>query len=305
MASLSPAGWTGTAFAALAGYTFAPLAAAVASVTAPSFVNFVATPMVAISGQITAGGNALPGVILNFSNGAGATATDASGNYTMSVPKGWTGVVSPTLAGFTFAPSLRTYTNVQTDQLNQTYVGTAVVVISGKVASGLTPLAGVTMTFSTGQVVPTDINGNYTVTLPAPYTGTLTPTKAGYVFTPVSLSYAAVTTDQLNQNFLDGSVISISGQVTINGIATAGVPVNFTGGFTATTDASGNYSMMLPSPWSGSAGPVGRWAPSSRRSPTPTPRPAPTRPPRISQASRSWSFPARSQWAPPASPGPP
>lgn len=249
-------GWSGSAVATLAGYAFAPLSAAVASVTAPTVVNFVATPVVVISGQVTAAGAALPGVVIAFSNGGGSVVSDASGNYTLTVPKGWTGVATPTKAGYSFAPTLRSYTSVQVDQPNQAFVGTAVVIISGKVASGVTPLAGVTMTFSTGQVVPTDINGNYTITLPSPYSGTLTPTKTGYAFTPVSLSFANVTTDQPNQNFLDGAVIFISGQVTINGVATAGVPVNFTGGYTATTDASGNYNMMCPSPWTGTVVPA-------------------------------------------------
>jgi hypothetical protein len=133
-----------------------------------------------------------------------------------------------------------------------------VVIISGKVASGATPLAGALMTFtgSTTYTTVTDVNGNYTITLPSPYTGTLTPTKTGYAFTPVSLSYAAVTTNQPNQNFLDGAVIFISGNVTINTSAAANVPVNFTGGFTTPTDVNGNYSIMLPSPWTGTAAPA-------------------------------------------------
>ena len=51
----------------------------------------------------------------------GSPATNASGAYTATVPSGWTGTATPTLAGYTFTPASRSYTNVVADQTAQDY----------------------------------------------------------------------------------------------------------------------------------------------------------------------------------------
>ena len=47
--------------------------------------------------------------------------TNASGVYTGTVSYNWTGTVTPTLAGYTFSPANRSYTNVQANQGAQDY----------------------------------------------------------------------------------------------------------------------------------------------------------------------------------------
>jgi hypothetical protein len=63
-----------------------------------------------------------------ISYGDGTTVTDANGNYTFAVPKGWTGTVTPTKAKvhpWTFEPAHRFYTNVACDLIHENYVATA------------------------------------------------------------------------------------------------------------------------------------------------------------------------------------
>jgi hypothetical protein len=58
--------------------------------------------------------------------------TDASGDYNLTVPYGWSGVVTPGLAGYTFSPLSRTYSNVTVDQTGN-YVGMSTSTPSGDI----------------------------------------------------------------------------------------------------------------------------------------------------------------------------
>jgi len=247
-----PSGWSGSAAPSLAGYLFTPASRAYTNLTASQTAqNYTATKVAVLSGTVTVGGAPLPGVTLTFSNGGGTATTDANGAYSKSLTSGWTGTATPTLAGYLFAPVTRSYTSLTADQAAQDYAATAVVTISGAVANGATPLAGATLSFSTGQTATTDAGGNYSLTLPSPWTGTVTPSLAGYVFTPASRSYSAVAVDQPAQNFSASAIVVISGSVTSGASGLSGVTLTFTGGQTATTDAGGNYTLTLPSPWTG------------------------------------------------------
>jgi FtsP/CotA-like multicopper oxidase with cupredoxin domain len=251
-----PSGWSGTAAPSLAGYLFNPASLSYTNVTANQTAqNYTATQVAVVSGTVTTNGTPLAGVTLTFSNGGGTTTTDAAGAYRMTLTSGWTGTATPSLAGFVFAPVSRTYSNLTVDQAAQDYVGTAVVTISGTVANGASPLPGVTLAFSTGQTATTDAGGNYRLTLPSPWTGTVTPALAGYAFTPASRSYTAVTVDQAAQNYAAAPIVVISGTVTNGAAGLPGVTMTFTGGQTVTTDVAGTYTMTLPAPWTGTVTP--------------------------------------------------
>ena len=47
--------------------------------------------------------------------------SDSAGNYTLSVPNGWSGNVTPSHACFTFSPSSRSYSNVTANEPSQDY----------------------------------------------------------------------------------------------------------------------------------------------------------------------------------------
>ena len=72
-------------------------------------------------------GNAgAPMAVLAYTNGTSMTVTaDGSGNYTLVVPPGWSGTVTPSLSGYTFQPASRTYTSLANGQNGQNYTITA------------------------------------------------------------------------------------------------------------------------------------------------------------------------------------
>ncbi len=77
-----------------------------------------------ISGTIrTAAGAPIAGVTLFSTAVSGTFVTDAEGRYSVTVPFGWTGTVTPAANGWTFTPPQRNYSAVLTDQGGQDYTG--------------------------------------------------------------------------------------------------------------------------------------------------------------------------------------
>jgi hypothetical protein len=126
--------------------------------------------------------------------------------------------------------------------------------ISGQVAtSNYNPIAGVTISSSTGLTTTTDANGNYTFNNLQPGSYTLTPTKSGCTFSPASLT-VSVPPNATSQNFTGtcgSSPSSITGQViTSNNSPISGVIITSNTGLTTTTDATGNYTVSNLQPGS-------------------------------------------------------
>jgi len=65
------------------------------------------------------GSTGLGGVVMNGL--PGNPTTDSSGNYSNDVDQGWSGTVTPTKEGYSFSPSSRNYSNVNSDQTGQDY----------------------------------------------------------------------------------------------------------------------------------------------------------------------------------------
>jgi hypothetical protein len=77
---------------------------------------------------LTISGNVgMPGVTLNYIDKTFKTVTtDGSGNYSVSVPIGWSGTVTPSKVGYNFSPVSRNYINMSSIQVAQNYVATSV-----------------------------------------------------------------------------------------------------------------------------------------------------------------------------------
>jgi uncharacterized repeat protein (TIGR02543 family) len=157
-----------------------------------------------ISGEVKdSSGTGMQGVTITFSNAGGTATTDSSGGYFHSVPDGWSGTATPAITGYNFAPASRNYTNVTSDQTNQYYTASIFTyTISGNVgevgiAAGLN---GVVMDGLPGDPT-TDASGNYSGTANHGFSGIVTPTLAGYSFTPSTRDYTNVTSDQLDHNY--------------------------------------------------------------------------------------------------------
>ena len=143
----------------------------------------------------------IAGVTITFSNSGGTATTDSSGSYSLNVSDGYSGTATPAKAGYTFSPTSIDYTNVTSDQADQDYTGTILTyTISGNVSTAAAALSGVVMDGLPGDPT-TDASGNYTATADYGFSGTVTPTLAGYSFSPSSRDYTSVTSDQLDHNY--------------------------------------------------------------------------------------------------------
>jgi subtilase family serine protease len=105
----------------------------------------------------------------------------------------------------------------------------------------------------------TNSNGNYTIQVPASWTGNATPSKAGYTFN--LRTHSPVNSNLSGQNFVGnqttGTTYTISGSVRgATNLVLSGVTLNFTnsnGTISATTSTNGNYTVQVPAGWSGTA----------------------------------------------------
>ncbi|MCK5838968.1 MAG: PKD domain-containing protein, partial [Bacteroidales bacterium] len=213
-----------------------------------------------ISGEITNSlGVELADVFLDFGDNVGPTITDENGYYQRGVPSGWSDTVQPSLQGFGFTPEYRDYSNVLSHIENQDYTASSgSLSISGFVSENAIPLSGVVIHFSNGiDSVITDINGTYAQTVPYGWSGTTTPGKEGYSFSPSSKNYANITADHPNQDFTATlNMYSISGTVTDGTDPLLNVKISFSNNIDSVyTDVSGNYSQSVPYDWSGSTTP--------------------------------------------------
>jgi len=237
----------------LGGYTFAPTSKAV-TVSGSSVGNqdFSATPppTYTISGSVNlSAGGRLGGVVVALSGPSPGTATtDASGQYSFSGLGNGGYTVTPTLGGYTFAPTSRSVTVNGSSAPSQDFTATAVVStfkISGTMLGGAR--AGVTITLSgtPDRTAVTDASGNYAFTGVANGTYTLTPSLAGFTFSPVDRTVLVSGADLTGRDFTAFAVAGthrISG--TVSGAVTAGVTITLSGtpARTTTTDAAGAWS---------------------------------------------------------------
>lgn len=204
-----PRDWSGTVTPALAGFTFSPASLTFSNVAAnQSAQDFTATAITyTVSGGLGASG---AGATLAYTDGTAKTATaDGSGNFSFIVSYGWSGTVTPSLTGFTFSPASRTYTNVLANQTAQNYTPTAITyTISG--ALGATG-AGATLAYTDGtaKTATADGSGNYSFTVSYQWSGSVTPSLAGYSFSPVNRTYTLVQANQTAQDYTP-SVVTLS-----------------------------------------------------------------------------------------------
>ena len=246
------AGGNYTVTPSLAGYTFSPLSTS-ASLTGSTFTataNFTATASsgltYSISGQVS--GAVLAGVTINLTGDATAsTLTDASGNYSFpAILLNGNYTVTPSLTGYTFSPISAGVIISGADETGVNFTATANTAttysIKGQVTG--TTIAGVTITLSGGTfgttITTTDASGNYSFAGLLAGSYTVTPSLAGYTFSPVNLFPTLSTADSTGNNFTSANVsanYSISGAVT----GASGVTINLTGAATAST-TGGSFS---------------------------------------------------------------
>ena len=119
--------------------------------------------------------------------------------------------------------------------------------------SGNAGIAGASLNYAgtTNGSATADGTGAYSFTVPFDWSGTVTPSKLGYTFSPVNRTYANLGTDQTGQNYV-ATGPTISGNVGV-----AGVVLSYTDGIarTATSQPNGDYSFAVTGNWSGTVTP--------------------------------------------------
>ncbi|MHC4168684.1 MAG: C25 family cysteine peptidase, partial [Planctomycetota bacterium] len=142
--------------------------------------------------------------------------------------------------------------HAEAPKLEITYAVDRTWIVSGRVTSDGAGLAGVRIE-GFPDVVFTDDDGCYLVGVYYGWSGRVTPSQAGYVFTPQEASFSAATSD-LTGNFEAAvRMYDISGHVlTSSGSGMKDVNVSASDGVdSTTTDSTGYYSLGVPHGWSG------------------------------------------------------
>ncbi|HEX7313492.1 MAG TPA: DUF2012 domain-containing protein [Pyrinomonadaceae bacterium] len=241
--------------AKLIGSLFTPASKTFDNLTNDQTTTFTAVPTnFKISGRVTSGGTGLSGVTVTLTGSRLlTTTTDASGNYSFTVPVNGDYVVAPSKTHYTFDRASATFNGVTADRTADFVATVNRHKISGSVkrANGAA-MSGVTVTLSGNQAATatTDAQGAYSfANLPAGAAYTVTPSRPGYDFAPASKSFTDLGADQTADFTVTPSNVALAGRVTVDGAALAGVTVTLSGARTgtATTDANGNYSFTVTS----------------------------------------------------------
>lgn len=170
-------------------------------------VTVLQVPTYEISGNITEDqqGQGLPGAGISFT-GLFPVTTDVNGNYSKTVHEGWNGTAKPSAQDYYFEPDSIVYSNVMTSIQGQDYIAHYIAppayLISGQITDELNgnPSQNVTLQVTGQPDVITNDTGYYFITVTEGWSGTVTPT--GYEFEPLQRSYANVTQDYSDQNYI-------------------------------------------------------------------------------------------------------
>lgn len=220
-----------------------------------------------ISGRVTSGvgfsrglANPLSGVTLTLSGAATmTTTTDANGDYSFTGLSNGNYTITPSRTGYTFTPANRAVSVSGSNITNQNFTGavsSATFSISGIITNSGNPMANVTvnLTGTANATTTTNISGIYTFTGLSNGSYTVTPSQAGFSFTPAHRSVTINNANSTGQDFVGVAVspgtYSISGTVRTRdlggrgGTPLPGVTITLGGiaSATTTTDTNGNYS---------------------------------------------------------------
>ena len=299
-----PYGWTGSLSATSPAYALSPVPAVTfgSPVTADQNQDYEAVlNRYTVSGVVNGEAGGLDGVNITVAGDYSTVITTSNGGkYSFSVNYNDAVTITPSLTGFAFDPSMRDTGHVTEDLDGQDFMAKSMAVtISGHIVSEIVDvdLSGITLTVSGSssgiEPVVTDKEGFYIFkNVPYDFTGTVTPTKAGYDFASTvigstglpAITYTSIHENQKDQNYImmkashrlliTGRVIDATLQRPVVGLvleATGfvnGVAFNMN----ATTDEKGTYTLQnVPFTWSGTVQPRRsmnyKFQPSSRRYP--------------------------------------
>ena len=128
--------------------------------------------------------------------------------------------------------------------------------VSGTVTDGGSGLAGVSIALNGVTCTTSPAAGAYGCFVPYGWSGTITPSLGGYLFTPASRSLSNVTNHINSNNFATATTHAVSGTITREGLALSGAAMAGSNGASCTaTNASGQYTCAVLPGWSGTVTP--------------------------------------------------
>jgi outer membrane protein assembly factor BamB len=202
-----------------------------------------------VRGSVTCDGAPLQGALLTLMPIAQSAVTGSDGSYAVTdVPSG-TYTLTPSKWGYTFSPPNMLVRVSTDDVIDRNFAASPAPthVVSGSVAFGGDPLPGVSIMFSPGGLqVWTLSDGTYSANVQSGIY-TLTPSKAGYAFTPTQQTVIVSGEDVPGKDFSATATVtySVSGTVTLTGNPLEGIPMMMTpGGYASTTGADGTYTIV-------------------------------------------------------------
>jgi hypothetical protein len=247
-------GWTGTVSVSAPNVTFSPTQQSFSNLQASASQNFTGvSAKVTIGGVVTIDGSAASGLAVS-AGGATCGTTTASGSYSCSVAKGWTGTVSVSKAHVAFSPVTKSFSNVQA-AATQNFVGTSIKVkVSGKVTVDGKARSGASILANGTACATTSSTGAYACTFTEGWSGTMSVGGISNVlFTPTSQSYSSLAA-AASLNFsgkTQATNVTVSGTAKVNGVATGGVVIKANGSTCATSASNGAFSCNVASGFSG------------------------------------------------------
>lgn len=281
-----PIGTAGTLTAFIPGYSITPAIIPIASLTGNLLgQNFSATQLpvtYSISGKARidlrinqmATETGFAGVTISF--GLYSAVTAADGSYTIPlIAPGTSGLLTASKLGFTFSPQQRTIQPIKTNQTGMNFeANPANFTIYGKVYSVQQNLKNVAIHI-TANGVPlkdgkTDDSGQYFLrNLPNGVTYVITPEKAGFTFSPSSVTLPFLASDSSDDFKATLLYENISG--TVSGLGTTTVQIRYGTGKdqVVTTAADGSYAFNnLPQSYTYTLTPLSPLSPIFRFDPT-------------------------------------
>ncbi len=260
-------GWSGELTPAKAMGTFQPVSRSYAALTSNrTDQSFVWRSNRVVAGQVTNGvtGTNLAGVVVTLSDGTGSMVTTNNGQYSLSVPYGWSGTLTATFTNWLSVPNGYVFSNVVENLPGRNLGLYPPRWISGRIVNHQTGagIANVTLQVDgpNGLLATNTVTGGYyTSSVPYGWSGTLTPRLSTGVFVPSNRNYEAVTVNVTNQEFrwiqpnptLRGRVVNLA-----SGGGVAGVTVRCSDGSSTVTDGQGEYSLTKTFGWTGTCWPV-------------------------------------------------
>ena len=93
-----------------------------------TFIHGISSNWPARCLRTISGNTGVGDVTLSYVDGTAKTVTaDGTGNYSVSLPYGWSGTITPSKTGYNFMPSAKVYTNITTNMTGQDFIASGIV----------------------------------------------------------------------------------------------------------------------------------------------------------------------------------